>query len=83
VLQKVVFRAPARPRSLGLDGGEVFDLTGLEETLTPGQELTLTIRRSDGRLEEIPVRARIDTLIEVDYYRHGGILPYVLRQLAA
>jgi aconitate hydratase len=69
-------------RTLGLDGSEIFDLTGFEESLTPRQELKLTIRRFDGRTEAVPVRTRIDTPIEVDYYRHGGILPYVLRQLA-
>jgi len=73
----------ADARTLRLDGSEVFDLTGLEGMLSPRQELKLTVRRSEGRVEEVPVHTRIDTPIEVDYYRHGGILPYVLRQLAA
>jgi aconitate hydratase len=51
--------------------------------LKPRQEVTLTIRRAGGASETVPVVVRIDTPIEVDYYRHGGILPYVLRQLAA
>ncbi len=67
--------------SLGLDGTETFDLLGLGGTLKPRQEIALTIRRSDGRETQAPLRVRIDTPIEVDYYRHGGILPYVLRQL--
>jgi aconitate hydratase len=70
-------------RTLGLDGTEVFDLTGIEAGLRPRGELTLTIRRGNGTVDEVQLRARIDTPIEVDYYRHGGILPYVLRQLVA
>ena len=54
-------------------------LSGLR--LAPQQQLTLRIRRADGSTQEVPVLSRIDTPIEVDYYRHGGILPYVLRQL--
>src|SRR5262249_9747438 len=64
-----------------LDGTETYDLPDLSRGLTPRQTIRLVVRRSDGRVEEIPVRVRIDTPIEVDYYRHGGILPYVLRQL--
>ena len=70
-------------RTLGLDGVESFDVTGLEGGVRPRSEVTLTIRRADGRVEEVPVRARIDTPIESDYFRHGGILPYVLRNLVA
>ena len=70
-------------RMLGLDGTESFDLTGIEAGLRPRGEVTLTIRRVNGEVEEVPLRARIDTPIEVDYYRHGGILPYVLRELVA
>jgi aconitate hydratase len=69
-------------KSLGLDGSEVFDLAGLEGEIRPRQEVTLTIHRANGARDNIPVLVRIDTPIEVDYYRHGGILPYVLRQLA-
>jgi aconitate hydratase len=68
---------------LGLDGTESFDLTGLEGGVPPRGEVRLTIRRVGGDTEEVPLRARIDTAIESDYYRHGGILPYVLRQLVA
>jgi aconitate hydratase len=70
-------------RTLGLEGTESFDLTGLEGGVRPRSEVTLTIRRADGRVEEVPLRARIDTPIETDYFRHGGILPYVLRNLVA
>jgi aconitate hydratase len=69
--------------SLGLVGTETFDLTDLGERLRPRQETPLTIRRGDGRAEAVTVRIRIDTPIEVEYYRHGGILPYVLRLLVA
>ncbi len=68
-------------RTLKLDGTEVFDLLGIEQNLRPRQEMDLTIRRESGTKEEVPARLRIDTPIEVDYYRNGGILPYVLRQL--
>jgi aconitate hydratase len=70
-------------RTLGLDGTESFDLTGLEEGVRPRSEVKLTIHRGAGRVEEVNLRARIDTPIETDYYRHGGILPYVLRHLVA
>jgi aconitate hydratase len=67
--------------SLKLDGSETFDLLGIESGIEPRQDVTLVIHRADGTSEEIPITLRIDTPIEVDYYRHGGILPYVLRQL--
>lgn len=70
-------------QTLGLSGSEVFDVPDLGPGLQPQQVLTLRIRRSDGREESVPVQCRIDTPIEIDYYRHGGILPYVLRQLLA
>ncbi|MFN3648541.1 MAG: aconitate hydratase [Armatimonadota bacterium] len=65
---------------LGLRGDETFDLRGLE-SLEPRQEVTLVIHAADGGTREVPLTLRIDTPIEVEYYRHGGILPYVLRQL--
>ncbi len=70
-------------QALKLDGSEVFDLVGLEPNLQPRQDVTLLIHRADGQTEELPVTLRIDTPIEIEYYRHGGILPYVLRQLLA
>jgi len=69
--------------SLGLDGTETFDLLGLENGVRPLQDVTLVVRRANGASEEVPVTLRIDTPIEIDYYQHGGILPYVLRQLLA
>jgi aconitate hydratase len=76
------FKDGASPQSLGFDGTETFDVVGLDESLKPQSDLTLRVTK-DGESQEIPVLCRIDTPIEVDYYRHGGILPYVLRQLAA
>ena len=58
-------------------------MLGLGPNLKPQQDLKLWIRRKNGAVETVPVRCRIDTPIEVDYYQHGGILPYVLRQLLA
>jgi aconitate hydratase len=73
------FQDGASWASLGLTGNETFALPDLSDGLRPGATLTLTV---DGK-REIPVTARIDTPIEVDYYRHGGILNYVLRQFMA
>ncbi|HYN13531.1 MAG TPA: aconitate hydratase AcnA [Burkholderiales bacterium] len=67
-------------QALGLKGDETIDIGGLFD-IRPQQELKLTIRRADGTQREITVKSRIDTPIEVDYYKHGGILPYVLREL--
>ena len=69
--------------SLGITGNESFDLLGLENDIKPQQEVTLVIRRANGQSQQVKVLLRIDTPIEVDYYRHGGILPFVLRQLLA
>ncbi len=77
------FKPGISAQSLKLDGSEVFDFTGLEKGITPRQDVTMTIRRKDGTKESVPLTLRIDTPIEVDYYLHGGILPYVLRELIA
>jgi aconitate hydratase len=69
-------------QSLGLKGDETVEILGLDD-IRPQQELTLRIQRADGTRSEIKVKSRIDTAIEVDYYKHGGILPYVLRELLA
>ena len=66
---------------LGLDGSEVYDIIGISEGLYPGKILTVRARKSDGRVIEFKVKARLDTPIEVEYYRHGGILQYVLRKM--
>jgi aconitate hydratase len=70
-------------QTLKLDGTETYDITGLSDSIQPRQDVTLTITRNDGTKLEQTVKLRIDTPIEVDYYRHGGILPFVLRQLIA
>jgi aconitate hydratase len=67
-------------QALGLKGDETIDVLGLDD-IRPQQELTLGITRADGSRQEVKVKSRIDTPVEVDYYRHGGILPYVLREL--
>lgn len=77
------FNDGTNAQTLQLAGTETFDLTGFEAGVAPRQELTLTIHRATGETERVPVTLRIDTPIEVDYYVHGGILPYVLRQLIA
>jgi aconitate hydratase len=68
--------------TLHLDGTELYDLLGLEKDLKPLGPATLVIRRASGATERITVTVRIDTPIEVEYYRAGGILPYVLGKLS-
>ena len=75
------FKEDVTAQSLQLDGGEQFDITGIEGDLKPQQDVSLVIHRKDGTHTTVPLLLRIDTPIEVDYYRHGGILPYVLRDL--
>ncbi len=70
-------------QTLDIKGDETFDVTGLEGEIKPLQQLTLVIHRSNGDSQKVKVLLRIDTPIEVDYYNHGGILPFVLRQLLA
>jgi len=77
------FKEGTTAQTLKLDGSEQFDVLGLSPALKPQQDLTLRIHRATGATETIPVTCRIDTPIEIDYYQHGGILPYVLRQLVA
>ena len=69
--------------SLNITGEETFDISGLEQGIKPMQHVTLTIHRPDGSKQDVTLLLRIDTPIEVDYYKHGGILPFVLRQLLA
>ncbi len=77
------FTGEDSPAALKLRGDETFDITGLEDGITPQQDVTLTIHRADGSSQKATLRLRIDTPVEVDYLLHGGILPYVLRQLLA
>lgn len=76
------FMDDTNAQSLKITGTETFDIVGLEEgEVKPRQSVVLIIKRADGATENIPLILRIDTPIEVEYYQHGGILPYVLRQL--
>ncbi|MEI8042836.1 MAG: aconitate hydratase AcnA, partial [Verrucomicrobiota bacterium] len=75
------FKDGTTAQTLKLDGTETFDVLGLGAGLKPQQDLALRITRANGQAETIPVACRIDTPIEIDYYQHGGIVPYVLRQL--
>jgi aconitate hydratase len=68
--------------TLGIHGDETFDITGIEK-VEPQMEYTLTIHRKDGTSLSTKVISRIDTPIEVDYYKQAGILPFVLAQLLA
>ncbi|MCK9533860.1 MAG: aconitate hydratase [Pseudomonas sp.] len=69
--------------SLNIKGDETFSILGVDSQMQPRQQLTLEITRQDGSVEQVPLLSRIDTPIEVEYYRHGGILPYVLRDILA
>ena len=76
------FKDGQNAQSLNLDGTETFDLVGLENgDVKPRQDVTLKVNRADGTSEDVSLTLRIDTPIEVEYYKGGGILPYVLRQL--
>ena len=68
-------------QSLRLDGSKIFSITGLSEAIKPGETATLEIEAKGQSKRSVPLKLRIDTPIEIDYYRHGGILPFVLRQL--
>ena len=69
--------------ALKLDGTETFDVAGLVEDMKTRAELKLRVHRAGGAIDEVPVVCRVDTDEELVYYRHGGILPYVYRQLVA
>ncbi len=77
------FKEGTTAQTLKLDGTELFDVIGLDQALRPQQDVTVQITRVNGQSEQIQVRCRIDTPIEVEYYQHGGILPFVLRQLVS
>ncbi len=79
----LVFKDGADRKSLNIVGDEVIDITGLDGEITPRMELSLVIHRADGTVDTVPVICRIDTVDEVAYYKHGGILQYVLREMAA
>jgi aconitate hydratase len=77
----LVFPTGVDRKSLGITGEEIIDITGLD-TITPRMELSLVIHRPNGTVDTVPVICRIDTVDEVAYYQHGGILQYVLRGMA-
>ena len=77
------FKNGQNAASIGIKGDEVFTLKGIGADVRPGQDVILVAERPDGTTFEASLRLRIDTPIEVEYYKHGGILPYVLRQLIA
>jgi aconitate hydratase len=77
------FKDGTSARTLGLDGTESYSVLGVGAGLRPQQDLVLRVLRTSGETVEVAVRCRIDTPIEIDYYRHGGILPFVLRQIFA
>ncbi len=76
------FKDGATRASLNLDGSEKIDISGIEGGLRPRMDLTLTIHRADGKTDSAVVLCRIDTLDEIEYYKNGGILHYVLRTIA-
>lgn len=69
-------------RGLGLTGNEVVDVLGIEEGLEPRKKLRIRITKPNGEVKEVDAVARLDNEVEVEYYRHGGILPYMLRKIA-
>jgi aconitate hydratase len=75
------FKDGVNRQTLKLDGSETFDITGMENGITPGMDVTCKITRANGKTEQITLTCRIDTLDEVEYYVNGGILQYVLRQI--
>ena len=77
------FKEGVSALTLKLDGSEIYDIVGLDASIKPQQDLILRITRKGGEVGDVVVRCRIDTPIEIDYYQHGGILPYVLRQIVA
>ena len=77
------FKDGVTAQTLKLDGTESYDVVGLDAAIKPQQDLVLKVTRKDGTVDNVSVRCRIDTPIEIDYYQHGGILPYVLRQIVA
>ena len=79
----LVFKDGDTAVTLGLTGKESFSLTGISDNLSPRCDLRVAATREDGTEKAFLVTVRIDTPEELNYYHHGGILPYVLRQLAA
>ncbi len=77
------FKDGVTRKTLGLSGAETFDIAGISAGLTPAQDITMTVHKADGSAEDVTLLVRVDTLDEMEYFRNGGILHYVLRSLAA
>jgi len=77
----LTFKEGMDRKTLALSGDEFVDILGVE-ALAPRMEFSLVIHRANGKVDTVPVLCRVDTLDEVSYYRHGGILQYVLRGMA-
>ncbi len=77
----LMFEGDATRQSLNLKGDETVTIDGIAKGLTPRKHLTATVTRADGSSEQVPLLCRIDTMDELEYYRHGGILQYVMRQI--
>jgi aconitate hydratase len=75
------FKPGENDESLHLDGTEIYDIRGIENDFKPGKELLVRAFKGDGTLVEFSVISRLDNPVEVIYYHHGGILPFVLRNL--
>lgn len=77
----LIFKEGTSRKTLQLKGDEIITLSGIEKTLQPKGTITMTIQRQNGQTESISLDCRIDTQNELEYYRHGGILPFVLRKM--
>ena len=77
----LVFQPGENAESLGLTGRETYDVLGIDDAIQPRQTLTVRAREDSGHEKTFTVTARLDTPVEVDYYKHGGILPFVVRHL--
>ncbi len=77
------FKDGVNRETLGLDGSETFDISGISGGLKPAQDIAMTVHYADGRSEDVTLLCRLDTLDEVEYFQNGGILHYVLRNMAA
>ncbi|MGZ3773494.1 MAG: aconitate hydratase AcnA [Pseudobdellovibrionaceae bacterium] len=76
------FHSGTDRKQLRIDGTETIDILGIADGMTPGMDLKMIVSRDNGKVEEIQIRSRIDTAVELEYFRNGGILHYVLRKLA-
>ena len=73
------FKAGENAQTLNLDGSEVISITGFADDLQPGQMATMQMARANGETQTTELLVRIDSPVEVEYYKHGGILDYVIR----